>query len=90
MEVKYVKRDENMVGHLFFKLGSWQKPIPHDIFLEHLRIPSVKGANPDNPKRASSPVHHVYVVTTDWNTPYMEYLNNHTLLEDKVLKRKIQ
>jgi hypothetical protein len=54
MEVKYVKRDENMAGHLFSKLGSGQKPITHGIFFEHLRIPSVKGANPDNLKCASS------------------------------------
>jgi hypothetical protein len=51
MEVKYVKRDENMAGHLFSKLGSGQKPITHGIFFEHLRIPSVKGANPDDPER---------------------------------------
>ncbi|KAK1628982.1 hypothetical protein QYE76_003297 [Lolium multiflorum] len=45
-EVKYVRRDDNAAADMLSKLGSGRKPIPPGIFLEHLRIPSVKGANP--------------------------------------------
>ncbi|KAK1653876.1 hypothetical protein QYE76_071681 [Lolium multiflorum] len=54
-EVKYVRRDDNTAADMLSKLGSGRKPIPPGIFLEHLRIPSVKGANPENPEVAVSP-----------------------------------
>ena len=43
-EVKYVPRDENAAADMLSKLDSGRKPIPPGIFLEHLRIPSIKGA----------------------------------------------
>ncbi|KAK1642487.1 hypothetical protein QYE76_060292 [Lolium multiflorum] len=54
-EVKYVRRDDNAAADMLSNLGSGRKPIPPGIFLEHLRIPSVKGANPENPEVAVSP-----------------------------------
>ncbi|KAK1646679.1 hypothetical protein QYE76_064484 [Lolium multiflorum] len=52
-EVKYVRRDDNTAADMLSKLGSGRKPIPPGIFLENLRVPSVKGANPENPDRVS-------------------------------------
>ena len=49
-EVKYVRREDNVAVDLLCKPGSGRKPIPAGIFLEHLRVPSIQGADPDNPK----------------------------------------
>jgi hypothetical protein len=56
------------------KLGSGRKPIPPGIFLEHLRTPSVKGANLENPDVATSPAKEVMVITPAWTKPYLDYL----------------
>ncbi|KAK1630584.1 hypothetical protein QYE76_004899 [Lolium multiflorum] len=40
-EVKYVE-ETNTAADMLSKLGSGRKQIPHGIFLEHLRIPSIK------------------------------------------------
>ncbi|KAK1648507.1 hypothetical protein QYE76_066312 [Lolium multiflorum] len=61
-EVKYVRRDDNTAADMLSKLGSGRKPIPPGIFLEHLRVPSVKGANPENPDLAVSPAKEVMAV----------------------------
>ena len=71
------------------KLGSDRKPIPPVIFLEHLRIPSVKGADPENPDRAVSPAKEVMFVAPAWTKPYLDYLIDQKLPEDEVLKRQI-
>jgi hypothetical protein len=73
-EVKYVRRDDNTVTDMLSKLGSGRKPIPPGIFLEHLRIPSVKGANPENPDVAVSPAKEVMAITPVWTQPFLDYL----------------
>ncbi len=62
-EVKYVPRDDNTAADMLSKLGSGRKPIPPGIFLEHLRIPSIKGADPENPDRAVSPAKEAMLIT---------------------------
>ena len=88
-EVKYVRRDDNTAADMLSKLGSGRKPIPPGIFLEHLRIPSVKGANPENPDVAVSPAKEVMVITPAWTKPYLDYLIDQKLPEDEVLARHI-
>src|SRR5215216_920460 len=53
-EVKYVPREQNEAADLLSKLGLGRKRIPPGVFLEHLRTPSMKGANIDNPDRIGS------------------------------------
>ncbi|KAK1670618.1 hypothetical protein QYE76_058777 [Lolium multiflorum] len=87
-EVKYVQRDDNTAANMLSKLGSGRKPIPPGIFLEHLRIPSVKGANPENPDVAVSPAKEVMVITPAWTKPFLDYLlDRNKLPEDEVLAR---
>ena len=62
-EVKYVRRDDNTTADMLPKLRSGRKPIPHGFFLQHLRTPSVKGANLENPDVATSPAKEVMVIT---------------------------
>ncbi|KAK1611411.1 hypothetical protein QYE76_035084 [Lolium multiflorum] len=88
-EVKYVRRDDNTAADMLSKLGSGRKLIPPGIFLEHLRIPSVKGANPENPEVAVSPAEEVMVIIPAWTQPFLDYLIDQKLPEDEVLARQI-
>ena len=88
-EVKYVRRDDNTAVDMLSKVGSSRKPIPPGIFLEHLRVPSVKGADLENPERASPPTKEVILVAPAWMTLYMDYLTDQKLPEDEVLRRQI-
>ncbi|KAK1601156.1 hypothetical protein QYE76_026987 [Lolium multiflorum] len=83
-EVKYVRRDDNTAADMLSKLGSGRKPIPPGIFLEHLRIPSVKGANPENPDLAVSPAKEVMAIIPAWTQPFLDYLIDRKLPEDEV------
>jgi hypothetical protein len=71
------------------KLGSSRKPIPPGIFLDHLKTPSVKGANPENSDVAVSPEKEVMFITPAWTNPYLEYLIDQKLPEDEVLAPQI-
>ena len=71
------------------KIGSGRKPVPPGVFLEHLRVPSVQGADPENPERANSSVHAIMVVIPPWTKPYLEYLKDKTLPDDEVLRRQV-
>src|SRR5215216_3942364 len=88
-KVKYVPREQNEAADLLSKLGSGRKRIPPGVFLEHLRTPSVKGADIDNPDRADSFVIMVTKIPLAWTKPFMEYLEHGTFPEDKVERRQI-
>ena len=86
-EVKYVPSKQNEAADLLSKLGSGCKRIPPGVFLEHLRTPSVKGADIDNPDRVDSFVHTVTKVPLAWTQPFMEYLVHGTLPNNEVERR---
>src|SRR3954464_3155080 len=88
-EVKYVPREQNVATDLLSKLGLGRKRIPPGVFLEHLRTPSVKGADIDKPDRVDSFVHVVAKVPPAWKKPSMEYVKHGTLPDDKVERRQI-
>src|SRR3954470_13097698 len=54
-EVKHIPRDDNSTADMLSKLGSSRKPIPPRVFLEHLRVASVKGADEENLDMAVKP-----------------------------------
>ena len=89
-KVKYVPRDDNTTTDMLSKLGFGRKPIPPGIFLEHLRVPSVKGADEANPDMAVSPAKEVMVITPDWTKPFLDYIMHQKLPEDELLARQIQ
>src|SRR4051794_18343390 len=67
----------------------FRKPIPPGVFLEHLRVASVKGADEENPDMAVSPAKDVMVVTPLLTKPYLDYLLHQKLPEDETLTRQI-
>src|SRR3954466_5005492 len=86
-EVKYVPREQNEAADLLS--GSGRNRIPPGVFLEHLRTPSVKGADVDNPDRADSFVNMVTKIPPAWTKPFMKYLEHGTLPDDDVERRQI-
>jgi hypothetical protein len=89
-DINHVQREDNMATDTLSKLGSSRKAVPPGIFLEHLRVPSVKMVDLENPELASSPVMAVLPSNPPWAEPYLEYLTNKKLPEDEVQKRQIE
>jgi hypothetical protein len=89
-DIKHVRREDNIAADTLSKLGSSRKAVPPGVFLEHLHVPSVKMADPENPELASSPVMAVLPSNPPWAEPYLEYLTNKKLPEDEVQKRQIE
>jgi hypothetical protein len=89
-DIKHVRREDNMAADTLSKLGSSRKAVPPVVFLEHLRVPSVKMVDPENPELASSPVMTVLPSNPPWAEPYLEYLTNKKLPEDEVQRRQIE
>jgi hypothetical protein len=79
-----------MAADTLSKLGSSRKEVPPGVFLEHLRVPSVKIVDPENLELASSPVMAVLPSNPPWTEHYLEYLTNKKLPEDEVQKRQIE
>ena len=86
------------------KLGSTRRPVPSDVCLEHLHLPSVKEdpftEEPVQPKSATDPtkvdvpavvdlVTEILVVIPDWTVPIMAYILRQELPEDEVQARQI-
>src|SRR3954447_7471177 len=88
-KVKYIPRDDNAAADMLSKLRSGRKPIPPRIFLEYLRVASVKGADEANPDMAVSPAKDMMVITPLWTKPYLDYLLHQKLPEDETLAWQI-
>ena len=89
LEVRHISRDNNEAGGALARIGSRKKEVPPDVFLHHLRKPSIKGGDEDYPVSAESV--HVCLVTPDWTTPYIDFLLDKKLpKDDEVLSRQIE
>jgi hypothetical protein len=89
-DIKCVRREDNMADDTLSKLGSSRKAVPPVVFLEHMHVPSVKMADPENLDLASSPVLVVMHVNPPWAEPYLEYLVTKKLPEDEAQWRQIE
>ena len=88
-EVKYVKQEENWAADALSKLGSSRKPVPPGVFLEHLHVPSIKGADPIHPELVDSPVNTVKTMHPPWTQPFLDYLLDGKLPEEEVARRQM-
>ena len=86
------------------KIGSTRKPIPSNVFLEHLHTPSVQEdpfkEEPPQPRSPIDPteievpavvdlIMEVLVITPDWTVPYVAYILRKELPEDEDEARQI-
>src|SRR5215216_4136824 len=104
LEIHHIPQIKNQATDDLAKIGSTWKPIPSNVFLEHLHAPLIK-ENPftEEPTQPVSPtdlteveipavvdlIIEVLVITPDWTVPYIAYLLRQELPEDEVEVRQI-
>src|SRR3954465_3807136 len=90
-QVDYVEHKLNEAADALSRLGSQQKPVPPNVFLDILTKPSVQIptkqdiAEPDPEPALVAPIH----ATPSWVVPYLDYKTWGILPTDEVLARKI-
>ena len=104
LELHHIPRIKNQAADDLAKIGSTWKPIPSNVFLEHLHSPSVQedpfteeppqAISPTNPTEIEVPavidlVMEILVITPDWIVSYIAYLLRQELPEDEVEARQI-
>ncbi|XP_073353850.1 uncharacterized protein [Aegilops tauschii subsp. strangulata] len=104
LELHHIPRLKNQAADDLAKIGSTRKPIPSDVFLEHLHTPSVQEdpfiEEPPQPISSTNPtevevaavvdlIMEVLVITPDWTVPYMAYLLRQELPKDEDEARQI-
>ena len=97
LELHHIPRIKNQAADDLAKIGSTRKPIPNNVFLEHLHSPSVQedpfteepphAISPTNPTEAEVPavvdlIMEVLAITPDWTIPYIAYILRKELPED--------
>ena len=104
LELHHIPRIKNQAVDDLAKIGSTRKPIPSNVFLEHLHTSSMQ-ENPfteeaPQPKSATDPtevkipvvvdlVMEILVVIPDWTVPYIAYILRKELPEDEEEARQI-
>ncbi|KAI4971080.1 hypothetical protein ZWY2020_001994 [Hordeum vulgare] len=104
LEIHHVPRLKNQAADELAKLESTRRPIPSDVCLEHLHLPSVKEdpftEEPVQPKSSTDPtevdvpavvdlVMEILTVIPDWTEPSIAYILRHELPKDEVQARQI-
>ena len=90
-QVDHIDRRSNEAADALSRLGSQRKPIPPNVFLDVLhnllvKIPTEEElAIPDPEAQLMAALH----VIPDWTVPYLAYMNQGELPEDKTLARQI-
>ena len=98
LELHHIPRLKNQAADDLAKIGSKREVIPSNVFLEHLRIPSVQEdpftEEPPQPKSSTDPteveipavvdlIMGVLVVVPDWIVPYIAYILRKELPKDE-------
>jgi hypothetical protein len=87
--VNNVPRNNNVSTDVLSKLGSRRALVPPGVFVQDLRKPSIKLLDPDSPKppqhdQASTPPHDVLMSEKDdWRKPFIDFILDQLVLEDK-------
>nr|XP_020156880.1 uncharacterized protein LOC109742199 [Aegilops tauschii subsp. strangulata] len=99
LDLHHIPRIKNQAADDLGKIGSAQKPMPSNVFLEHLHSPSVQedtftkeppqAISPTNPNEIEVPavidlVIEILVITLDWTVTYIAYLVRQELPENEV------
>ena len=104
LELHHVPRLKNQAADELAKLGSTRRPVPSDVCLEHLHLPSVKDdpftEEPVQPKSSTDPtevevpamvdlIMEILAIIPDWTVPFIAYILRQELPEDEVQARQI-
>ena len=103
LELHHIPQAKNQAGDDLAKIGSTRKPVPNNVFLEHLHSPTVKEdpftkeppqvVEPSDSTEVEIPavidlVMKILAITPDWTIPYIAYLLRQELPEDEVKARQ--
>ena len=98
LELHHKPRIKNQAADDLAKIGSTQKPIPNNVFLEHLHTLSVQEdpfkEEPPQPISSTDPteievpavvdlIMEVLAITPDWTVPYIAYILRKELPEEE-------
>ncbi|XP_020154712.1 uncharacterized protein [Aegilops tauschii subsp. strangulata] len=104
LELHHIPQIKNQAADDLAKIGSTRKPIPSNVFLEHIHTPSIQEDpfTEEPPQQISSTnltkievpavvdlIMEVLVITPDWTVPYIAYLLRQELPEDEDEARQI-
>ncbi|XP_020165627.1 uncharacterized protein [Aegilops tauschii subsp. strangulata] len=104
LELHHVPRLKNQATDDLAKMGSAQKMVPKNVFLERLHSPTIKEdpfvedplqpVDPSNPNEVDIPaildlVQEILIITPKWTEPYLAYLLRQELPEDEDEARQI-
>ena len=104
LELHHIPRLKNQAADDLAKIGSKREAIPSNVFLEHIRSPSVQEdpftEEAPQPKSATDPtevkvpavvdlIMEVLAITPDWTIPYIAYILRKELPEDEEEARQI-
>jgi hypothetical protein len=96
IEFQHVPRNNNMAADVLSKLGSRRTLVPAGVFVEDLRKPSIKLLDPDSPDllqhdQATAPPRDVLMSEKedDWRKPFLAFLLNQRVPEDKAEHERI-
>lgn len=104
LELDHVPQLKNQLADELAKIRSTRKPVPSNVFLEHLHTPSVQEdpfiEEPPQPMSTYNPteidvptvvyfVMEILVITPEWTVPYIPYILRRELPEDDVEAKHI-
>src|SRR5438105_7293265 len=80
LELTHVLRNDNNEADELAKMGSKRTPVPTGVFFQQLHQPTI---SEEAVEPAIKPTEtEVFVITSDWTTPYLNYLLRDELPED--------
>ena len=68
-EIQQIPRTENEEADALSRIGSARKIVPDGAFLEHLKVPSIKGVDEEYLAKSNSPLLHVLAIILRWMQP---------------------
>src|SRR5437868_3354295 len=83
LELTHVLRNDNNEADELAKMGSRRAPVPTSVFIQKLHQSTI------SKELADPPAAEVFMINPEWTTPYLNYLLNNELLEDRAEAKHI-
>jgi hypothetical protein len=96
IEFQHVPRNNNVAADVLSKLGSRRALVPAGVFVQDLRMPSIKLLDSDNPKppqhnQTSAPPRDVLMLEKedDWREPFIDFILDQLVSDNKAGRERI-